>query len=61
MNEGLIHEELSRADDDDERVRLLDRLLMECKDAVQLVRDDLKTDAVSERQRQRERGEWFLM
>lgn len=45
VNEGLIHEELARTEEADERVRLLDRLLMECKDAIQLVRDDLKTDA----------------
>ncbi|KAG0718993.1 Signal recognition particle subunit SRP68 [Chionoecetes opilio] len=46
LNEGLIHEELARTAEADERVRRLDRLLMECKDAIQLVRDDLKADAV---------------
>ncbi|XP_063853403.1 signal recognition particle subunit SRP68-like [Scylla paramamosain] len=45
VNEGLIHEELARTEEANERVRLLDRLLMECKDAIQLVRDDLKADA----------------
>lgn len=45
LNEGLIHEELDRTDEADERVRRLDKLLMECKDAIQLVRDDLKADA----------------
>ncbi|XP_045111416.1 LOW QUALITY PROTEIN: signal recognition particle subunit SRP68-like [Portunus trituberculatus] len=44
VSEGLIHEELDRTADASERVRLLDRLLMECKDAIQLVRDDLKND-----------------
>ena len=56
LNEGLIHEELDKTDEADERVRRLDRLLMECKDAIQLVRDDLKTDAV---RRLGGTGNWF--
>lgn len=47
LNEGLIHEELDKTSSADERVEMLDKLLMECKDALQLVRDDLKSDAVS--------------
>lgn len=44
LNEGLIHEELDKTTSADERVEMLDKLLMECKDALQLVRDDLKND-----------------
>lgn len=47
LNEGLIHEELENIESADKRVEMLDKLLMECKDALQLVRDDLKNDAVS--------------
>lgn len=44
LNEGLIHEELENIESADKRVEMLDKLLMECKDALQLVRDDLKND-----------------
>lgn len=44
LNEGLIHEELEKISSADERAEMLDKLLMECKDAIQLVRDDLKND-----------------
>ncbi|XP_071527965.1 signal recognition particle subunit SRP68 [Panulirus ornatus] len=44
FNEGLIHEELEKTSCADEREKMLDKLLMECKDAIQLVRDDLKND-----------------
>lgn len=47
LNEGLIHEELENIESADKRVEMLDKLLMECKDALQLVRDDLKNDPVS--------------
>lgn len=43
LNEGLIHEELSKSSSS-ECVELLDKLLFECKDALQIIRDDLKND-----------------
>ena len=45
--EGAIHSELTKMQVAEERVARLDRLLILCKDAVQLVREDLKNDPVS--------------
>ena len=56
LNEGLIHEELSKTSNFDERVEMLDKLLMECKDAIQLVREDLKNDATYKNRQQVNEG-----
>jgi len=45
VNEGLIHDELEKASGAEEQADMLDKLLAECKDAIQLIREDLKIDA----------------
>ncbi|KAK7007750.1 signal recognition particle subunit srp68, partial [Halocaridina rubra] len=44
LNVGLIHEELEKTSSSDDCVNMLDKLLFECKDALQIIRDDLKND-----------------
>ncbi|KAL7640248.1 UNVERIFIED_CONTAM: hypothetical protein RMT77_009662 [Armadillidium vulgare] len=44
LNEGLIHEELTKTSKPEERVEMLDKLLMDCKDSIQIIREDLKND-----------------
>ncbi|KAK4306411.1 hypothetical protein Pmani_021767 [Petrolisthes manimaculis] len=56
FNEGLIHGELEKTSDPDEQVRMLEKLLMECKDAIQLVRDDLKNDPTFKPRQQASNG-----
>ncbi|XP_042880131.1 signal recognition particle subunit SRP68-like [Penaeus japonicus] len=56
LNEGLIHEELENIESADKRVEMLDKLLMECKDALQLVRDDLKNDPTFKPRQQANEG-----
>ncbi|CAL4191692.1 unnamed protein product, partial [Meganyctiphanes norvegica] len=44
LNEGLIHDEVEKAASAEEQADMLDKLLAECKDAIQLLREDLRND-----------------
>ena len=47
LNEGLIRNELAKTSKADHRAEMVDKLLMECKDSIQIIREDLKNDSVS--------------
>ena len=56
LNEGLIHEELAKVSSPEDRVDMLDKLLMECKDAIQLLKEDLKNDPTYKSRQQASQG-----
>jgi signal recognition particle subunit SRP68 len=47
LSEQQLDSSLGRATDNTAKIALLETLLMDCKDAIAAVRDEMKTDVVS--------------
>jgi signal recognition particle subunit SRP68 len=47
LSEQQLDVSLGRATDNSAKITLLETLLMDCKDAIAAVRDEMKTDVVS--------------